>query len=359
MREVLNVKIYLINIALIIIYALVFLYSPKFRNKKLFCVMASLNWILLSGLRHISIGADTRVYKLYFFDQTIYLNWNTIFLEFVETYLMGGSGKDPGYTLFEKTVQIFTTNYQVYLIVIAIIFTVPLGKWIYKNSREPLISFLLYSVLFYSFFAITGHRQTIATALVVLIGYERIKKKQLFAFLGLVVVAFIIHKSAIAFLPFYFLADKKITKNYLITMLAIFPVIFLLRFQLMNLLVNIVGYESYLFQYEGAGTWTFTLILLLVFGVTVWKHKTMLSNNPQAIHSINALILAVLLTPLTFINPSAMRAVQYYSLFLMLLIPDIILSFNKKERAIVYYVATGLLLLLFIRNNPSYLFFWQ
>lgn len=352
-------SVYLINILLIMLYAIVFLYTPKFRNKKIFCIMASLNWIILSGLRHISIGADTRVYKLYRFDQTIYLNWNTIFLEFVETYLKGGSGKDPGYTLFEKIVQIFTANYQIYLIIIAIIFSAPLGKWIYKNSREPLISFLLYSVLFYSFFAITGHRQTIATALVVLIGYERIKKKQLFAFLGLLAVAFTVHKSAIAFLPFYFLANKKITKNYLITMIAIFPIIFLLRFQLMSLLVNIVGYESYLFQYDGAGTWIFTLILLLVFGVTIWKHKTILSNNPQAIHSINALILAVLLTPLTFINPSAMRVVQYYSLFLMLLIPDIILSFNKKERVIVYYVATGLLLLLFIRNNSSYLFFWQ
>jgi transmembrane protein EpsG len=321
--------------------------------------LASLNWILLSGLRHISIGADTYVYKVYNFDISGNRTWDEIFNSFW-VYFKGESlSVEPGYRMFERVIQIFTSNYQVYLIVIAIVFTVSLGKWIYKNSREPLISFLLYSVLFYSFFAITGHRQTIATALVLLIGYERIKKKQLFVFLGLVVVAFTIHKSAIAFLPFYFLANKKITKNYLITMLAIFPVIFFLRFQLMSLLVNIVGYESYLFQYEGAGTWTFTLILLLVFGVTVWKHKTILSTNPRAIHYVNALILAVFLTPLTFINPSAMRVVQYYSLFLMLLIPDIILSFNKKERVIVYYVATGLLLLLFIRNNPSYLFFWQ
>ena len=352
-------SIYLFNIALIILYGIVFLYTPKFRNRKLFCAMASLNWILLSGLRHISIGADTYVYKVYSFEISRKLTWYEIFNSFCLFFKGESLIMEPGYTMLERVTQIFTTNYQVYLIVIAIIFTVPLGKWIYKNSREPLISFLLYSVLFYSFFAITGHRQTIATALVVLIGYERIKKKQLFAFLGLVAVAFTIHKSAIAFLPFYFLANKKITKNYLITMLAIFPVIFLLRFQLMNLLVNIVGYESYLFQYEGAGTWTFTLILLLVFVVTVWKHKTILSTNPQAIHYVNALILAVFFTPLTFINPSTMRVVQYYSLFLMLLIPDIILSFNKKERAIVYYVATGLLLLLFIRNNPSYLFFWQ
>lgn len=352
-------SVYLINIVLIMLYAIVFLYTPKFRNKKLFCIMASLNWILLSGLRHISIGADTYVYKVYNYDISGNRTWDEIFNSFWFFFKGESLGIEPGYRMFERVIQIFTSNYQVYLIVIAIIFTVPLGKWIYKNSREPLISFLLYSVLFYSFFAITGHRQTIATALVVLIGYERIKEKQLFVFLGLVAVAFTIHKSAIAFLPFYFLANKKITKNYLITMLTIFPVIFFFRFQLMSLLVNIVGYEVYLFEYEGAGAWTFTLILLLVFGVTVWKHKTMLSNNPRVIHSINALIFAVFLTPLTFINPSAMRAVQYYSLFLMLLIPDIIMSFNKKERVIVYYVATGLLLLLFIRNNPSYLFFWQ
>ncbi len=351
--------IYLLNILMIIVYALLFLYNSKFKNKKLFCILASINWILLSGLRHITIGADTEVYKLYMFDRTLYLSWNHIFLEFINVYFGGGVGKDPGYSIFEKIVQLFTTNYQVYLIIIALIFTVPLGRWIYKNSKEPLISFLMYSVLFYSFFSLTGHRQTIATALVVLLGYELIIKRKLFPFLVLILLAFTIHKSAVAFLPFYFLANIKINRKYLFSVLLVFIIIFLFRFEFMEIIVNIIGYDEYMYQYEGAGTWTFTTLLIVVFVVSIWKYRTILYHNPQAIHYINALVLALVFVPLTFINPSTMRAVQYYSIFLILLIPEIIFSFNRKERVIVYYMATGLLLLLFIRNNPHYLFFWQ
>lgn len=321
--------------------------------------MASINWMFLSGLRHISIGADTHVYKLYFFDQTIHLSWNKILLEFVDKYLKGGSGKNPGYTIFEKVVQIFTTNYQVYLIIIASVFTIPLGKWIYKNSREPLISFILYSTLFYSFFSITGLRQTIATSLVVLVGYDFIKNRKLWSFLAIVAVAFTIHKSIIAFIPFYFLANKRITKGYLIGSLITFSLIFAFRVQFMSLITYILDYEEYNVQFEGAGTWTFTAMLLMIFGVTIWKYKEMIINNKQSLHFINALIIALMLIPLTYIDPSAMRSVQYYSIFLMLLVPELINTFNKNERIIVYYVALVTLIMLFIRNNPHYLFFWQ
>ena len=78
-----------------------------------------------------------------------------------------GIGKDPGYLAFQKIVQIFTSEYQVFLFVIAIIFFSALGNFIYKNTtrlNDAIIAFFIYSVLFYSFFSITGHRQTIATA---------------------------------------------------------------------------------------------------------------------------------------------------------------------------------------------------
>lgn len=352
-------KIYLLNIALIAIYAILFLNKSNYKSKKHFCILTSINWIIISGLRHITIGADTYVYKVYMFDKVVHSDWNQILSNFLGIYLRGEIGKDPGYTIFQKIIQIFTVNYQIYLIIIAIIFTISLGMWIYKNSNEPFISFLLYSVLFYSFYAITGHRQTIATALGVLFGYEFIKKRKILPFIVLVLIAFTVHKSIIAFFPFYFLANNKITKKYLIFILASFPIIFIFRFELIRIIVSLVGYEQYMFQYEGAGTWTFTTLLLMVFVVTIWKHKIILSSNPQAVHYINALILAIVFVPLTFINPSLMRLVQYYSIFLILLIPEIILSFNRRERVIVYYIATGLLLALFIRNNPQYLFFWQ
>lgn len=350
---------YLVNIAFLIIWAiLLFQKKVSSTNKKIFVTIASLQWIFLSGLRHISIGPDTYNYSN-LFNEVQYQSWNQLFENFYNILFLGAYGKDPGYELFEKFVQIFTSNYQIYLVIIAIIFTVPLGIWIYKNSSEPLISFLIYSCLFYSFFAITGHRQTIATALVVFIGYKFIKERKFWPFLLLVLVAFTIHKSAVSFFPFYFIANKKITKRYLTIVVAIIPVLFVLRHQTMVMLGTFTGYEIYINQFEGAGTWIFTAVLLIVTIVTIWRRKVMLKNNPQVTHYINALIMAFAFVPLTFVNPSVMRIVQYFSLFIMLLIPEIIKSFSKRERIIVYYVAATLLIVLFAKNNPQYLFFWQ
>lgn len=350
----------MINIALIILYGILFLYTPKFRNKKLFCILASLNWILLSGLRHISIGADTLAY-FHSYNRTLWTSWNDLFNNFVEIIFHGSEGlgkdKDPGFYLFVKMTQLLTHNYQIFLIIIALIFTVPLGVWIYRNSKNPFISFLIYSVLFYSFFSITGHRQTIATSIVVLIGYKYIKERRLLPFILLTFIAFAIHKSALVFFPFYFLANKKVTKKYLITTLSIFPLLMFFRVPIALFFQNLSGYDYGI--YEGAGTTNFTVLLILIAIVSLWKSKVILKNNPQATHFFNALVIAVLVTPLTWVNPDAMRVVQYYSIFLMLLVPEIINSFKKDERPMVYFVVIGLLVMLLVRSNPQYMFFWQ
>ncbi|MDD5457680.1 MAG: EpsG family protein, partial [Candidatus Margulisbacteria bacterium] len=248
--------IYLINIFLIMLSGALFLYGvPERRNKKLFCILASSQWVLLSGLRHISIGPDTYSYKIHSFDVRMYQTWKELWRNFIDVLFRGAVGNDPGYYLFEKFVQIFTTNYQVYLIIIALIFTVPLGIWIYRNSSEPVISFLIYSTVFYSI-TLTAIRQTIATTLVVFLGYEFIKKRRFLPFLLLTLITFTIHKSSIFFFPFYFLANKKITKKYLFCMLACIPIMFVWGNKLLLPFAKFMKYENYLVYYEGANAWT-------------------------------------------------------------------------------------------------------
>ena len=141
---------YYLNIGIIIFCAIIFINNKNYQNgEKLFVIIATLSWVLLSGFRHVSIGSDTLKYY-YKFNQTIFTNWDTLFRNFMNIIFFGSEdGKDPGYYLFLKVITLFTQNYQVFLVIIALIFTVPLGIWVYKNSRNPFISFLIYSTLFY------------------------------------------------------------------------------------------------------------------------------------------------------------------------------------------------------------------
>lgn len=348
---------YLINIILMIIYGFIILENKKIKNpKKIFVILASVQWIILSGLRHISIGADTMGYKVNFLN-IANTDWSLLLKDFVDIIFLGAEGKDPGYSLFVKITQLFTVNYQVYLIIIALIFFIPLGYFIYKHSKEPLISYLIFSTLFYSFFAITGHRQTISTALVVFIGYEFILKRRFLSFLILVTIAFTIHKSSLIFIPFYFLYNFKIKRFHLIVGLISFAVLMIFRAQYMIFLGDISGYEYSI--YDGAGTFNFTLLFVSVYIVVILKLPIILANNKKSNHFINSLLIALLLLPLTWVNPSTMRSVQYFSIFLLLIIPGIVLSFNNTDRPIVYTVAVVTLLILFLMNLPEYYFYWQ
>jgi transmembrane protein EpsG len=142
-------------------------------------------------------------------------------------------------------------------------------------------------------------------------------------------------------------------------MSIIFVIMFIFKNRMMLALGTLMGYEQYIDQFEGANTNTFTTLLLVLVVVVFWKHKIITQNNPKSIHYINALLLAFVLVPLTYVDPSAMRVVQYFSIFLMLLVPEIVKSFSKRDRTLVYYVAATLLVILYMKNNPQYLFFWQ
>lgn len=330
-------------------------------NKRIYVVLVIMLLILLSGLRHETIGADTITYKSSF-ASIEYDSWFDIFKNIYEVYFNGSSAKkDPGYAIFEKICYTFSDNYQIYLIIIAVLFHVCFGVSVYRNSRVPTVSFAIYLCLFYAFFGITGHRQTIATAVVVFIGYELVKQRKLMLFLICVVIGFTIHKSSLIFLPFYWIYNKKITFSYLAIFICIMPIFFIFNAEFSQFFKDISGYgEFYTGQYEGAGTETFTLMLILIFIVALIQKNIILQNNPQVTHCYNAIMLAIFFTPLTYVNPSAMRVVQYYSVFIMFLIPEIILSFkDNDDKIIAYIVSMGILIFLFMRNNYQYLFFWQ
>lgn len=350
--------IYLVNILLLIAWAALLLRDDGIKHGKLlFVSIATSQWIILSGFRDFSVGDDTMAYK-WMFDETTRISWERLANHFVGVMTGAEEGKDPGYYLIQKVIQLVTENYQWYLLIVALLFLIPFGIWIYRNSTEPLLSFLIFSTLFYSFFAITGIRQTIATALAVLVGYYFIQNRRFWPFIGIILLAATIHKSALVFLPFYFLATKAITSRYLLVMGALIPFLFIFRMPLFELFRSISGYDEYDY-YTGAGTYNFSLLLVMITVVALWRREQMIEANPNVTHYLNALLLALCFLPLTFINPSMMRIVQYFSIFIMLLIPEILQSFDRRERLLVYYVAISMLLFLFVRNEPVYLFFWQ
>ena len=118
-------SVYLLNIALIFIWAFFLLkYKPSKNKKKAFCAIACVQWVILSGLRGMTVGADTIGYRRSFYRIGL-TSWHKIFAN-VSAYIGGAEIKDPGYALFVKITAAFLI----------------LGKTLY----EPFAEFVGYDV---------------------------------------------------------------------------------------------------------------------------------------------------------------------------------------------------------------------
>lgn len=358
--------VYLINIALTLVLGICLIYiQPTQQKKKIFCWLSSTSWVLISGLRHISIGADTANYARSF-ERAGSTEWVDVFNAMYRVYLQGYSPelsaeyflyKDPGYLLFQKVVHLFTDNYQVYLVLIAAFFFAAMGRFIYKNSVDPCFSYILFSTLFYSFFAITGHRQTLATTLIVFIGYEFIKERKFWKFILVALLAYLLHKSSIVFLPFYFLSRIKISGKYLAALGGFTAVILGIGGQATIWLASLVGYD--IEEVYEAATYTFTTLMVMVALVVLLCYSRFKNDSPYKGIEVSATMLAAMFALFTLVNHGMMRIQQYYSLAMMLSLPSAFTAFKPRNRFLVTLLCVFVLVILLIRNSPQYRFFWQ
>ncbi|OOV29262.1 hypothetical protein BXU11_04910 [Flavobacterium sp. LM5] len=354
---------------ILLILIIGFHYSRKndcnnYLNRKKYIWVICFILILQSGLRNVAVGADTYAY-FNSFENSKNQSWDDVW-EIVSEYYKYDIGKDPGFPVFEKFCSTISDSYQIFLVIIAILFFVSLGNFILKNTtklQDVILAFVIYSVLFYGFFSITGHRQTLATALT-LLSFEFIKKRKIIPFLIVILIASTLHKSSLIFILFYFVCRIKKPKIIFISTLLLFPLFMSTRDLLAAFFQSISGYEGY-DQFEGAGTFTFSAIFLLICITALIRQKILLKSNSNTQNYFNAFALALLFLPLTWINPSMMRVVQYFSIFMLIFVPEIIRSFEFYSEDIhqrVRIVTLFVLILLFLKssqNGEPYSFFWE
>lgn len=350
--------VYLVNIALIILWRMFFT-ENRFRNpKKLYCGVVAFQWILISGLRGLRVGADTFTYYEWF-ERVKTLSWSDAFKNITNYLFRGLDIRDPGYELLMKVFQIFSGEYQLFLIGIAILFMSLMARFVYKYSASPCTSFIIFSTLFYSFYAVTGHRQTIATALIVFLGYDLIRERKIWKFAVVAFVSYLIHKSSVIFVPFYFLTIIPVTFIYKCILVGGIAVIAILGNRLYAPVAEALGFDSGVIDYTGGGAELFAVLLIALCVITWFFYPQMKNQREKASDLFHANALALLSACLVIQNQSFMRIQQYFSLFIMITVPELINLFKKEQRMTIY-VAFGVAMILYlIGNDPYYVFFFM
>lgn len=334
--------------------------------KRTYIFWVSLILILQSGLRHVAVGEDTYQY-LQQFNEVKRYSWDMVENEF-KYYFILGEGKDPGYTVLQKYFQEFSNNYQVYLFFIAILFFSSFGYFVYKNSKslsDVILSYFVYSIMFYTFYSYTGIRQTIAMA-IILFSYEWIKKRKLLFFIILILLASLIHKSALIMFVFYFFTYIKQTKKLLWISIILFPLLVLFSSRISTFFIEITNSYS---EYEEANKFApinFTILMVVFSIVVAYFHDIIIKDNKFLKYYYVAFSFALFFLAFVFEIHGYMRMVQYFSFFLIVFIPALLNGIEKinpeikhKIKNFIILILLGLYLKANFSNEVKYAFYWE
>jgi transmembrane protein EpsG len=321
--------------------------------------------IIQSGLRHVAVGSDTFAYYQ-IFEGVKNSTWDDLYTNLV-LFIKYGFGKDPGYAIFVKTIQLIFPEYRFFLFGVAILFFTSFYRLtiIYaKKYSDVLLSLVIYFAIYYSFFSITGLRQTIATS-VALLALPYIAKRQFFRFAIAVLLVSFIHKSVLLILPLYYIANIKKTRLLYICSLIIFPISITFARQIAFFLASVSGGEDYmsyaLSTYETSGAITFSVLLVVtaicsLFAISTRQCQELLADVKYRI-LFNSVPIALTLVPLTFVDPTLQRVGQYYSIFIIWLLPIILIAIDKSK--VVWTIFFAIILFTIISHDSQYAFMWQ
>lgn len=353
---------YLAVFLLLVVADVLFLQNTAIKARRgIFVILATSLLTFQSGLRHESIGGrDVYIsYKTHFY-RSQEMSWSEVFTNLFSIDALVGSSTEPGYVLFVKMVSSFTDNYQVMIFVMSLIFMIPFGWLVYRYSADPFISFVIYYVIFFSFFSLTGFRQTIATVIAVLLSYPSLTKRRPVRFSVFILMGFLFHRSALIYALIYPVSAVFTSRGHSRWGWAAATVLggAVTIFSTTGLLGESFGY-SYAFENDLGGTQTFVFLMTIVLAAFLLRRKRILESSKYATLNLSAVGLGTIFSLLTLVSQAFMRVQQYFSLLLVLGVPNFISSFAPRDRILVRMAITGVLALLLVRANAHFLFFWE
>ena len=174
-----------------------------------------------------------------------------------------------------------------------------------------------------------------------------------------------IHFSSLVFIPFYFIGNVKLPRLNLVVSLVAFPILVIYAHSIALTLVSSLDLNVYLAyvqnDFKTGGARGFSLFFILFVISSLLFYREIREHVPNSGFSYNALSLALIFAPLTWVDPSFMRVVQYFSIFMLLLLPSL-LNYSSKSyiiRLILYILCIIFLLVYIIIADEEYKFVWQ
>lgn len=334
---------------LLFVLLILFSFQEVYRNeekKSPFAIwFIAISMIVLIGLRG-NVGADYPIYRSFY---AVYFP-TVDYSQIVDRMFFRQSSIDIEwmYVLLNKWVFAFGGPFQTFTLVSAIITIGVKLRIYYTNSLYPIFTVLLFFIPGF-FIADSGHMRQALGMTMCLVSYQFIKSRKFWWFLLCLYVAYGFHKSAIIFLPAYWLVLIPMNSNRIFY--AIITCVILSPFQVYNLFSGFLsglnlqdvsnGYNGYIGYEDKASSF--------MDGVMVLNSLLVIAYDKVASKKIwyyeymrNIVVMGICLYFIFRDNPVfSTRLVGVYISFTCIIIPNIIasLNLNMKRMWHLFFVA--------------------
>lgn len=296
-------------------------------------------FILCLGLfRSELLGVDVYNYKEYFYSWYPSYTFREVLINFK---------MDNGYILLNKIIYLFTDNFWIVKSIIYIISFGLISTIIYKHSKYPALSFLIYVGFGYLGFSFCILRQSLALS-ICLYAYKYVEMKNFKLFLLLIIIAGMFHKTAYAYLIIYPILNYQFF-NYQFLKKIFIIVFFLLNVVLIfPFLINIytIDYSNNIITGEGLNLLlVFIFIYFILYFFNKKYNKSFFTNKEKDI-----IFMPIYFQIVTLFFSLLTRITNYYSIMFVVVIPNII---YKSKSTILFIIIILLFSFLFLNTLIS------
>lgn len=306
-------------------------------------IIATAAVFLVIGLRDITVGADTQLYKILY--ESGY-DWGE---------------KEIGYTYLTRFCNNSGISFNQFLIIIAFFCAVCFYVFVSKYSDDYVYSLIVFVGLGNFSMFMTGLRQTIAISIVTLALFAMMKSKW-YLFIPLVLLASTFHYSALIVLPVYLLKFIKFNrKSILVIAVLSWGTLIVFRDVVFNTFSKYLPEKYADSLIESAGKYK-NNILVIAIEVCIFAFCWFCFNGEKGSknHSKNVwdtlMLLHIIAVCFLLQSQSSLqigRIMYYFDVAKIVLIPNATTRMNDKDEIVVKLIILALIIGKFFISVPG------
>ena len=350
-----------------VLLALAIIILPMLKiDKKKYCIIIGTLMTLIVGFRNIDMGMnDTRMVYVSLFDQISDMS-------FLETYnFIIKSDIEVVFYMLTRLFILITTNIRLYLLLLTIPVNYLISRFIYKYSKIPFLSFLLYFSINYFAFSFTLLRHCIAMV-ILLLSYDALKENKKLKFFLLVILASLFHRTAVIFIIVFFFKNRKLNIKYIVS-IPLFILLFTITLGtktyrwIMNLsFLKLKRYSIYLNPKANTLTFFFINFLILVVSLIIYrkKIKDAIAKKEDCNDEDISLLLYIQMIGTCFASfmyffSEMFRVSTFFTIFSIILLPNCISTVSNIKTKKTYILIISIILIVYffmftMHNNSIY-----